>query len=229
MRSLKPNPVFLLLLCVLFTLSPLAADSSLPFTEAEKAFMERHPEVRIGVDPQFIPFEFYDEKGIHRGIAADILSLVAARTGLSFVSDPALTWSKALSGARDGTIDLLPAVGYTAERTEFLIYLEPYMSFQRAIVIQNSNTTITSFDDLRGRQVAVQEESSHEGFLRAYPDIELRTYDTVQDALLAVNRGEEVAFIGNEATSAYLSRTLGLSELRFITVSEGGRSRCISQ
>ena len=222
MRSMRPIPGSLLLLCVLCMLSPVAADSTLPFSEAEKAFMERHPEIRIGVDPQFIPFEFFDEKGFHRGIAADILSLVAARTGLSFVSDPALSWSEALSGARDGAIELLPAVGYTEERTEFLIYLEPYMSFQRTIVIQNSNTTITSFDDLRGRQVAVQKESSHEGFLRAYPDIDLRTYDTVQEALLAVNRGEEVAFIGNEATSAYLSRTLGLSELRFITVSEGG-------
>ena len=222
MRSGALSTSLLIFLLILSCLTSLGASPSLVFTEQELTFIETHTEIRLGVDPQFMPFEFFDEKGLHRGIAADILSLVSARSGLTFTSDPDLSWPDALNGARDGSIDLLAAIGYTAERAEFLTYLEPYMSFQRSIVIQNSNTTISSFDDLAGRQVAVQKESSHEGFLRAYPDIPLRTYDTVQDALLAVNRGEEVAFIGNEATSAYLSRTLGLSELKFITVNEGG-------
>jgi len=222
---MRSRSATILLLMVVFTcvsLSALAAGPSLSFTEEERAFIETHPEVLIGVDPDFIPFEFFSEKGIHRGIAADLLSLISKRSGFTFISDPELTWADALTGAREGSIELLAAIGFTAERAEFLTYLEPYMNFQRSIVIQNSNTTISSFDDLAGRQVAVQKESSHEGFLKDYPDIHLRTYDTVQDALLAVNRGEEVAFIGNEATSAYLSRTLGLSELKFITVNEGG-------
>ena len=68
----------------------------------------------------------------------------------------------------------------------------------------------------------MQRDSSHEGFLLYYPEIIMRQYDTVEEALLAVNRGEEVAFVGNEATSIYLSRTLGLTELQFVPIAEGG-------
>lgn len=103
-----------------------------------------------------------------------------------------------------------------------MTYLKPYLNFKRAIIVQKSNTTIAGLKDLMGRQVAVQRDSSHEGFLLYYPDISMRLYNTVEEALLAVQRGEEVAFVGNEATSIYLSRTLGLTELQFIPITEGG-------
>lgn len=141
MRSGALSTSLLIFLLILSCLTSLGASPSLVFTEQELTFIETHTEIRLGVDPQFMPFEFFDEKGLHRGIAADILSLVSARSGLTFTSDPDLSWPDALNGARDGSIDLLAAIGYTAERAEFLTYLEPYMSFQRSIVIQNSNTT----------------------------------------------------------------------------------------
>ncbi len=214
--------IAVLIACLLCFSPAFTADSDIVFTEAEHAFIAEHPEIHIGVDPKFIPFEFFDENGSYKGIASDILSRISTMTGLTFSHNPDLTWSEAVTGARNGTIDLLPAVGFTEERSEFLTYLKPYMQFQRAAVVRKGNTSINALSDLWGRQVAVQGESSHEGFLAAYPEIGIRRFSTVEEALLAVNRGDEVAFIGNEATSAYLSRTLGLSELKFITLSESG-------
>ncbi len=210
----------LFLFCML--LHSLSAAPQLLLTDEEKAFIETHREVKIGVDPHFIPFEFFNEEGEYNGIASDILSEISELTGIDFIPNPSLSWGEAVEGARQREIDLLPAVGFTAARAEYLTYLKPYMQFQRSIVVRNGNTTITGLSDLYGRQVAVQKDSSHEGFLLDYPEISLRTYATVEEALLAVNRGDEVAFVGNEATSAYLSRTLGLAELKFITLAEGG-------
>ncbi|NCC12987.1 MAG: transporter substrate-binding domain-containing protein [Spirochaetia bacterium] len=221
MRALKR---FLLFLLLMLSLSCMlgAATGAPQFTEEEQAFLAEHPVIRIGIDPKFVPFEFLDEQGQHSGIAADFLDLISKRTGLSFVHDPGLGWVDAVQKARNREIDLLPAVGYTDQRAQFLTYEEPYLHFQRSIVVQKSNTSFSRFSDLFGRQVAVQKDSSHEGFLTSYPEIDQRLYDTVEEALLAVNRAEEVAFVGNEATSIYLSRKLGLTELRFIPITEGG-------
>lgn len=198
------------------------ADASLQLSREEYQFLEEHQTVRLGIDPKFMPFEFLDEQDIHTGIAADLLALISERTGLSFTYDPTLSWTETISQAREGSIDVLSAVGYTRDRAEYLTYLPAYIHFQRAIIVQKSNTSVTSFSDLLGRQVAVQRGSSHEDFLTAYPSITPRLYNTVEEALLAVNHGEEVAFVGNEATSVYLSRLLGLTELTIIPITEDG-------
>jgi len=212
--------LFLMLFLAIFSLS--GSDEKLQFSAEEARFLAAHPTIRIGIDPKFVPFEFISNEGKHGGITADVLSLVAERTGLTFIYDPSLSWTQTVQKTRKRSIDLLAAVGYTQARAQYMTYLEPYLQFQRAIIVQKSNTSISSFEDLKHRQVAVQRDSSHEGFLLYYPEIIMRQYDTVEEALLAVNRGEEVAFVGNEATSIYLSRTLGLTELQFVPIAEGG-------
>ncbi len=61
-------------------------------TEVERAFIEQHPVIELGVDPKFIPFEFFDENGDYRGITADYLDLISEKTGLRFSIAAGLTW-----------------------------------------------------------------------------------------------------------------------------------------
>ncbi len=220
MQNPRCRNLLLILALFLCLTGGLSANASLQLTEDEFRFLQEHPTVSLGVDPKFMPFEFLDEKGVHSGIASDLLALISERTGLHFSYDPSLSWSESVKKAEKGEIEVLAAVGYTAERAQYLLYLPPYLHYQRAIIVQKNNTSITSLKDLLGRQVAVQQESSHEGFLTSYPSITPRLYATVEDALLAVNQGGEIAFIGNEATSSYLSRSLGLTELKVIPLTE---------
>lgn len=213
----------LLFIIWLLWLSPIfAVPSYVEFTPAEQAFIKDHESIRIGIDPKFVPFEFLSANGQYTGIASDFLKLISEMSGLRFVNDPSLNWVQSVQRARDRELDMLPTVGFTEARAQYMTYTDAYLHFQRAIVIKKSNASLKTFSDLQGRQVAVQKDSSHEGFLSAYPAISMRFYNTVEEALLAVQNGEEVAFIGNEATSAYLARILGLTELQFIPISEGG-------
>ncbi len=222
MRNRNRVKVWCFLILSLVCSLLFGSETELQFSAEEARFIAMHPTIQIGIDPKFVPFEFISNEGKHGGITADVLAIIAERTGLSFSYDPSLSWTETVQKSRERSIDLLAAVGYTQARAQYMTYLKPYLHFQRAIIVQKSNTSITTFKDLEHRQVAVQRDSSHEGFLLSYPEITMRLYDTVEEALLAVNRGEEVAFVGNEATSIYLSRTLGLTELQFIPISEGG-------
>jgi ABC-type amino acid transport substrate-binding protein len=98
-----------------------ALDNSISWTEDELAFMEEHPVIRLGVDPRFVPFEFIDEDGEYKGIAADYLALVSEKTGLQFeIKD--VTWPEAYDMALTGDVDALPAVGKTEEREEHFLF-----------------------------------------------------------------------------------------------------------
>ena len=74
-----------MLLPVIMALTPLvpchAIDDSISWTEEELAFIEAHPVIRLGVDPKFVPFEFIDTDGEHKGIAADYLALISKKIG----------------------------------------------------------------------------------------------------------------------------------------------------
>lgn len=194
-----------------------AAVNSISWTEDELAFMEEHPVIRLGVDPGFVPFEFIDEDGEYKGIAADYLALISEKTGLQFEVVKGLTWPEAYDMALAGDIDALPAIGKTSEREKHFLFSKPYYYYKRVIVTRDIDTGISGIDDLEGFAVAVQRNSSHHSYLLSYPDINLSLYDSVEAALTAVATGTERAFIGNLATTNYLIRSNGLTNLRFVS------------
>jgi two-component system sensor histidine kinase/response regulator len=179
--------------------------------------MEKHPVIRLGVDPGFIPYEFFNDKGEYVGITADYLDLICEKTGLQFEVVKDLTWPEAYDMALEGKIDALPAIGKTEEREKHFLFSEPYYYFKRVIVTRDTDAGISGMDDLNGLTVAVQRNSSHHSYLLLYPKINLSLYDSVEAALTAVATGEEKAFIGNLATTNYLIRSHALTNLRFIS------------
>lgn len=213
--------LFVLVIITIMTITPCNAAGSINWTEDELVFMEEHPVIRLGVDPGFVPFEFIDEDGEYRGIAADYLSLISKKTGLQFEVARGLTWPEAYDLALEGGIDVLPAIGKTPEREEYFFFSEPYYYFKRVIVTRNSDTNISGMEDLQGLTVAVQRNSSHHSYLLSFPKINLSLYDSVEAALTAVATGTEVAFIGNLTTTNYLIRSNGLTNLRYVSFEAG--------
>jgi signal transduction histidine kinase/DNA-binding response OmpR family regulator len=194
-----------------------AADNSTAWTKGELAFMDAHPVIRLGVDPGFVPFEFIDDNGEYKGITADYLALVSKKTGLKFEVVKGLTWPEAYDMALAGDVDALPAVGKTDEREKHFIFSKPYYYFKRVIVTRDTDTSISGMEDLDGLTVAVQRNSSHHSYLLSYPNINLSLYNSVEAALTAVATGKEKAFIGNLATTNYIIRSNGLTNLRFVS------------
>jgi signal transduction histidine kinase/DNA-binding response OmpR family regulator len=205
---------------MLFFVSSFCFSAPIEFTEEEQAFLADHPTIKLGIDKEFVPFEFFDSEGTFSGVSSEIVKLISEATGLSFTYDPELDWVTTIEKAKNHDIDVLSALGETEERKQYLTYLAPYMGFQQSIIIKNTNTTIAQLEDLFYRQVAVQKNTFYEGFLKDYPQIQTRTYSSVEKALLSVYRGEEIAYLGNDATAMYWSRKLGLTDFFFIPLNQ---------
>lgn len=208
-----------LLLFVVCIVPAGAASGGIQWSQAELDFMDAHPEIRLGVDPTFIPYEFFDTDGIYKGIAADYIDLISKATGLKMTAAKGLTWSQAYEKAVGRQLDVLPCVAKTAEREKYFLFTQGYYTFQRVIFINENSKRIKSFDDLKGRRVAVQANSSHHSYLMDFPTISLALYTTVEEALQAVSAGTEIAYVGNLSTSSYLIKKYGIANLRYITIS----------
>ena len=117
-------------------------------TPEEQQFIKDHPTIKLGVDPAFIPYEFFDADGKYKGIAADYIDLICKKTGLNMVVTSGLTWTQAYEQAVNKTLDVLPCIVKTEERAKYFLFSDPYISFQRVIFVRNDNTDIKSFPDL---------------------------------------------------------------------------------
>ncbi len=207
-------------LCLLLGFSaflPVAASQAIQFSAEEVQFISDHPNIRLGVDPGFIPYEFIDTDGSYVGMAADYLKIISERTGLQFEVQPDLTWSQAYEKGVLRELDMLPAVGKTTDREKYFNYSQPYISFRRVLFVRSDETKIQGLDDLKNLSVAVQRNSSHHDNLASL-NINLSLYDTVEAAIKALSEGKEVAFVGNLATTSYLLKKTGITNLKYMTI-----------
>jgi len=187
---------------------------TITLTTAEAAWIRGHPVIRLGVDPEFAPFEYITSEGLYSGIASEYIKLLNQRLGLNMQVTKDLTWKEAVEKAKTKEIDVLPCVGMTQERKNFLKFSKPYINFHRAIITRTDNLFLTGLSDIENMKVAVQQDSSHEGYLRENTKIEPLLYETLQKALLAVSNGQVQAFVGNIASSTYWIRKLNLTNLK---------------
>ncbi len=191
-----------------------APDGAVYLTPEEKAWIQAHPKIRVGVDPEFAPFEFIDKNGRCSGFTSDYLQILRERLGLNLVRTENLTWKEVMQGAAKKEIDLLAAVGFTAERSSFLAYTIPYTGFYRMIFSRTDIPFISGTRDLEDLRVAVQAGSSHAGWLREQTGFRPMYYDTLKETIEAVADNRADVFIGNMAASTYWIRKLNITNIR---------------
>lgn len=204
--------------CILFSIFLTTLYSSVPpgwgyLTQKEQKWLTAHPVIKVGIDPGFMPFEFLDEDGNYRGIAADYLVYLETKLGITFKIKKNINWDTVICQAQNKEIDLLPCVGKTVERSGFLVFCEPYIDFYRVIVTHSDLRYIFTINDLQDKIVCVQNRSSHHGYLLENTKIKPQVYTTFDECLRAVAQRKADACVGNVLVAAYSIKRLGLVNL----------------
>ncbi len=198
-----------------------AAPNPVDLTEAEKQWLRDHPEIRLGVDPTWPPFEQKDTSGEYAGITSDYVRLLNQRLGTHMQPMMGLSWTQVLEKVKNHELDVVPCISPTPERENYLLFTKPYLSFQMVIATRREAPFISGLADLNQKAVGVVEGYiSHESIGRDYPDIVLKTYANVEEGLKAVNRGQIDAFVDNLASITFITNRLGLEDLKVASTTE---------
>lgn len=186
---------------------------AIQLTDRERAWIDNHPVIRLGVDPEFAPFEFMED-GEYKGMASDYIRLLNQRLNLNMQVVAGMEWGEVIDAAKKQKIDVLPAVARSNERETYLRFTAPYLNFFRVIITRNDMNFITGLDSLYGQNIAVQVDTSHHAYLTENTDINPLLYSSLEDALKAVSSGQADAFIGNVSASVYWIQKLNLGNLK---------------
>ena len=193
---------------------PARGEQKIYLTPEEQLWISAHPSIRVGIDPEFAPFEFLDKNGQVSGFTSDYLRILNQRLGLNMEVVRGLTWMEATTKAKQGEIDVLPAIGFTSERSTFLTYTVPYIGFYRMIFSRTDAPFISGPADLGNFRIAVQANSSHAGWLHDNTDLSPQLHDSLEETIRAVAEGKADVLIGNLATTTYVIRALNITNIR---------------
>ncbi|WP_024717959.1 bifunctional diguanylate cyclase/phosphodiesterase [Pseudomonas putida] len=203
-------PAILLLLLILWNTTA----GALTLTDEEKAWLAAHPQLSLGVDASWPPFEFRDQEGRYQGLAADYIAAIQQRLGVTLKPVEPSSWTEVLAQARDNRIDLLPGIMSTPERQGYLAFTRPYLDFPIVILAHKGGVQPRKLDDLYGLKIAVVENYAPHELLRTHhPDLNLVALPNVSSTLQALATDQVDAVVGDLASSIWSLRQLKLDGL----------------
>ena len=155
-----------------------------------------------GTEASFAPFIYLNEKGTISGIDPDTVKAIAEEMGIQYELQN-VGWEPVFSKITNGEIDFGAAgITITEKRKETYDFTEPYYEATLYLIVPEDNTEIKSVEDLKGKKVAVQiNTTSHEAAKKVLGETNsnIMAYENQPLAYQEVINGTAEAAIGDNA------------------------------
>jgi len=185
-------------------------------SKKEKKWIKENPLLRLGADRAWAPFDF-SEDGIHRGVSADFLALIAKRTGLKIQVELG-EWREVLQRVKEKELEGFSAITQNRQREEYLKFSTPYIHVESGIVVKNSAQNIHNIHALEGKKIGVVRGTHLEKWVHEnYPKIALELVDTDEEGVNAVSSGKIDAYLGYIAVINYIRQTKRITDLKILS------------
>lgn len=194
-------------------------------TEAEaanEADIEMSGTFTVGFDQEFPPMGFVGDDGEYTGFDLELAQEVAKRLGLDYVPQP-IAWDAKDMELESGTIDCVWN-GFTMNgREDSYTWTTAYMDNSQVFVVA-VDSGIASLDDLAGKIVEVQADSSAEAALKDKPELAdtfavLQTTPDYNTAFMDLEMGAVDAIAMDVIVAGYQLEQRGESE-QFVILEE---------
>lgn len=149
MRLIRGVVLALVLLLAATTGVPVLAQSQADQPGSGKTYL-------IGTDVTFAPFEFQDPSGEFVGIDMDLMKAIAKDQNFKYEIRP-LGFNAAVQALESGQVDgVIAGMSITEERKQKFDFSDPYFDSGVVMAVRKDQEGIQSYEDLRGKKVAVK-------------------------------------------------------------------------
>ncbi|WP_233831060.1 amino acid ABC transporter substrate-binding protein [Paraburkholderia sp. ZP32-5] len=152
--------------------------------------------LRIGTEGTYAPFTYHDDAGRLTGFDIEIGTAIAQRIGVKplFIESK---WDGLIAGLDINRYDaVINDVAITDERKHKYDYSDAYITSHAVLIVASDNTTVKSFDDLKGRKAA-NTPTSHVGRLAAAHGAEVIPTQGFEESIDLVEAGRVDATVND--------------------------------
>lgn len=174
--------------------------------DTEKAEETSGGTLIVGFDQEFPPMGFMAEDGSYVGFDLDLAQEAAKRLGLTYKAQP-IAWDSKDMELESGNIDCIWNGFTITGREDDYEWTEPYMDNAQVFVV-NGDSGIATLDDLAGKVVECQADSSALAALNEDPELtatfaQLLTTADYNSALMDLEQGAVDAVAMDVVVASY--------------------------
>lgn len=167
------------------------------------------------IDPDWMPYEKFDETGNHIGITSDYFKIFQKELGIPIKAIKTKTWSESIEAAKQRKCDIYSLAMETPKRKEYMNFTTPYLSFPLVLATQLNVPFMDNVKYLQNKKVAIVTGYAFNEIIREkYPNIQVVDVKNIEEGLQKVVNGELFGFIGTLASVGYMFQKEFIGELK---------------
>ncbi len=195
-----------------------AGAASSELTVAETQWLAAHPNIRVGAETNYAPYEFQDSRGHFSGVVSDYMEILRRRLGVRFKVQQMADFAAVENRLRRHDVDIVLALAPSPERGEFLLFTKPYLHYVNVIVTRDDFGFVTGLRDFAPERVGVVKGHSAQQLVsRAYPNYSGTAYADLLEGLIAVSTGKVDGLVDDIFPIVFNIRYHQISNLKIAT------------
>ena len=204
----------LVALLIMLGLNAMADDINLWKKSTLNAILQRG-ELRVGLEPGYMPFEMKDKKGNIIGFDVDMAKTMAKAMGVKLKLVPT-AWDGIIGSLLTDKFDILiSGMTITQERNLKINFANPYISVGQTILAQKKHAGKT-WKDLDKPEYTIVTKLGVTGEIatrKMFKHAKIRTFETEADAAQEVLNGKADAFVYDKPYNAIFFAAKGKGKL----------------
>ena len=193
----------------------VTAQGVIDLTDKEKAYIQSKGSIKLVVDPDWYPYEKIDKTDEYIGIASDLIALISKRTGLKIEIIPTVEWKESLEKAKSGDADVVGFLNKTDERSQWLLFTEPYFIDPNVFITRENHDYISDLSRFINETMVLPEGTSIEERLRkAYPNLKIVIVKSEEEAIEYVEENKADFTLRSLTMAAYVIKNEGHFNLK---------------
>lgn len=181
--------------------SPVSS-SKIKLTDQEQAWLDRHPVITLGLDPEYAPFEFYED-GKYQGMSLDYLKWIEEQLGFEIQIITYKNFSELLAAAFKQEVDMTGALIRTEDRRPHMLFTDTFYSNYDIILMRTDDKPVGETELSQVRTAVIKDYSIANYLRNKYPGIELIEVSSITEGLKMLSFGEVDTFVTDFSQATY--------------------------
>ncbi|MFA0146899.1 transporter substrate-binding domain-containing protein [Vibrio lentus] len=188
----------------------------LNLSQKERLWIKDNPDVRIGIDPNSLPYEAVSNTGEYIGMIDDYLTLIEQKTGLSINHVDVASWSETRSLVDHQEVDLVSAAQENHSFGESVRAAQSLFSSRLAIASRRDVTSLV-LEEAVGWKIGILKNAANtDAIVEKYPNVEWVLVDSTADGLNRLDDGVLDGMIDTVDVLNYLIDSFGHREIGIV-------------
>lgn len=186
-------------------------------TPEQLLWMKSNPTITFTGEPDWLPFEAFDQDGKYVGIVAEYLDELETILPFRIQRIPVANWTKTLELSMEGSIDIISGDNDDIVLRENYNPIKPYMTTSIVIVMRDDHSFINDLGDISDQRIVLIDGYANASKVeKQYPEISFTKIGDPIKALEELSVGRYDAVIMSLPKAGYTIRTKGFNNLKIV-------------